>query len=163
MQDLNNSNQQLIKSCGEFEVCNFNSIYNGFCEPYYDVKKMITLLPGDECPSQFYEYSEHRCAFGPKTCIDGVCQGYKKGDNCTTTPDCNPGLYCASGKCETLKKPGEECSVSVECERGSRCVISSNNIQPGKCVQYGSLENDQQALDSLLTNVVKAVDSADEL
>lgn len=149
MRDPTNDRFMLVRTCGELEVCNFNSLYSGYCEPSITVKTMVSLLPGDECPDTFYGQSEYRCAYGPKLCEKGVCVGYKEGGKCLHIMDCDPGYYCSQGNCTIAKKASEECKSSIECERGSRCAFVEDSFTIGKCVEYGSLQEGSQAMNRL--------------
>lgn len=74
-------------------------------------------------------------------CVGHTCQGLNKNSqaNCTTTADCEPGLYCdhSSHKCEEVQDDDEACSRDDECNNDNLC-------DQGFCTQMFSLDNEEQ-------------------
>lgn len=60
----------------------------------------------------------------PYNCVGGACKevdvGSIKDKTCTADADCSP-LYCIMGKCSNLRKEGETCEKTIDCESGLKC------------------------------------------
>jgi hypothetical protein len=84
------------------------------------------LVAGSPCNATFL------CA---NTCgSDGYCVGLGKGAACTSTPQCDIGLFCNSGACSSLLPNGAKCTDKFSCDYGSECL---NNT----CTALFSLPN----------------------
>lgn len=62
---------------------------------------------------------------------DKYCYGKMLGDECESSTECNPGLYCAKsdlmcgdGTCAVQKAVGESCESSLECVNSAACFNS---------------------------------------
>jgi hypothetical protein len=60
-------------------------------------------------------------------CIENKCQKPGLGTACTTNEECDAaqGHQCVNNKCAAIKKAGEACTQSAECEAGAQCVEST--------------------------------------
>lgn len=86
--------------------------------------------PGEECSIIV------RCAYGE--CENSKCQGLLKGEACSVTDECSPGLYCAvTQTCSPQITVGNYgCSQDSDCVNNAGCNITDSG---GVCVQYFSL------------------------
>lgn len=71
-----------------------------------------TRYPGEFCTSGLDCMSYN--------CISGKCVGLTTGQLCTSTSECNPGLYCSTS-CVAQIKPGKSCTENEQCENNSIC------------------------------------------
>ncbi|OMJ70285.1 hypothetical protein SteCoe_31771 [Stentor coeruleus] len=65
-------------------------------------------------------------------CISNTCNGYKEGEQCDNSEQCDTDLWCNKNKCSNVKHLNEDCTIEVQCEAGSTC-------SSGKCVKMFSL------------------------
>jgi len=135
------------------DLCDSTNRY--YCDPSVDSSNMYTgkcvqntlffeyyptyiQFPGELCdPNRaFYE-----CGFGYKKCMAKRCYGYLAGENCISSADCNPHLYCdqSNQTCSYAVQLGGSCTSNDQCDMGMRCVFDSNIALTGICQNYFSL------------------------
>ena len=91
--------------------------------------KTTTLkYPGEKCKQSSECLS--------KLCLDQTCEGKSSKKSCSSTSDCNPGLYCKASRCTEQKPLGSSCSSDLECESNTACHFSI-------CTKYLSLDTGQ--------------------
>ena len=90
------------------------------------------LLPGLFCTDNT------QCQSGK--CKNNTCIGKNLDEECSSSDECNPGMYCNT-KCTPLLKKGEKCNNhDSECETDSGCLN-------GICTEYFTL-NDGEKTDT---------------
>ena len=93
-----------------------------------------------------YCYYDTQCASG--VCKDRTCIGKKLGEDCVMKEqgqdagDCDPGMYCANGKCATLLEPEAQCTLDTQCQASFGCINK-------KCTAYFLLEDGAETTSSL--------------
>ena len=137
----------------------FTEAVNGFainpCEPtsqdpYCDFTKAqnnkwrnVTCGPA---PSSALKYPGDPCVYGDEclldSCINDFCKGYNEGQSCTSSEQCNVGLYCASNNfiftCQPLLQPYQYgCGSDYDCVNYCGCSYNSTG-PPGQCIPYYS-------------------------
>ena len=129
----------LQKICPEGTKCNYNIdntngnwTYNSTCKEIPTSQTWKMKYPGEQCISheQCHNGSEKTIGF----CIDGVCSGRQKDENCTNHGDCVKGYFCNGLYCERQKGENNFCLESYECLNYLGCL---NNT----CKPYNSLSN----------------------
>jgi hypothetical protein len=88
------------------------------------------------CKSDGTELLSAACQGG---CSGGVCCGQVGQTCCPSGRDCLSGLYCRTGKCETLREAGAGCSANGECQSGN-CVdgVCCNSSSCPSCKSCGA-------------------------
>ena len=126
------SNVYKLTPCQLGLTCPYTEGSSTSCKEY----PAFTRYPGDYCSVDIDCMSNN--------CLGTTCQGLNKNSqaNCTTTADCEPGLYCehTSNKCEEVKEEDDDdndCSRDDECNNDNLCDL-------GSCTQMFSLDNDEQ-------------------
>jgi hypothetical protein len=113
-----------------------SSCKKGFCSPVFGSSNSTCNLPSDErllinfpgtsCSSSSDCFSNY--------CYKKVCKGKEKGEKCSSSYDCDGGLFCSSSfLCEPLLPAGSSgCLSDFSCSPSSGCNSS-------KCIPYFSL------------------------
>jgi hypothetical protein len=96
------------------------------------------LTNGDACNVN----NSQLCPTGICNANTTMCQGYSANQMCTSTNQCNFGLYCKMGlmgnsTCQNATAQGSTCVSSAECFPGNVCFKSTPNNQ-STCQQVGS-------------------------
>lgn len=79
---------------------------------------VTALAAGDSC-------SKDKDCVGKLHCVNGTCQGMKKGENCDPTLyECEYGYYCDSNsnQCTPVLKDGKNCTSDDQCDWLSVCA-----------------------------------------
>ena len=135
-------NKIYLKSCGQDKRCNYTSSRtSGMC-----IEQSIgDLYPGEYCTNNT------TCSLG-KCDKNSHCIGANENDKCSSTKDCNPGLYCHNTKkiCTKAMREGGLCSKTEPC-------VASMVCDKGFCVRWASLYSDDLAsnVNSCITNFIK--------
>ena len=114
-----------------------------------------TLYPGDKC-------EKYNCTYGTCQFKDDIqiCEGISKGQNCTKTEECNPGLYCheinKQKVCTPLVKEGGNCTSDYDCLNNLGCDIKSGENQTGTCKKYFSIK-DRAEVQSCNMNLLRNI------
>ena len=91
------------------------------------------LLPGLFCTDNT------QCQSGK--CKNNTCIGKNLDEECSSSDECNPGMYCNT-KCTPLLKKGEKCNNhDSECETDSGCLN-------GICTEYFTLNDGEKTVTS---------------
>lgn len=69
-------------------------------------------------------------------CSSQTCEGKPEHSSCSSTSQCNPGLYCKSTSCSKQKPEGSSCSSDEECISNYACHYSI-------CTKNWSIETNQ--------------------
>lgn len=123
-----------IKKCEK----GFGCLNIEFENPSVCVKQIVannSILPGDPC-TKSQECATNECI--KKSDKVWVCTGIALGAKCSSTSQCDRGLYCKEGKC---KKTGEGCDgKGIGCSANQVCDRAE-----GKCHIIGSVPVGQSA------------------
>jgi len=115
----------MVFYCNSTSTCSVTPGENGYCMPNTE----SLALPGQNCTYGFECYSG--------SCVNNMCQGSGQGVNCTSSKDCNAGLYCletATNKtCQLAAGLSESCAT-IPCQSTLLCDL---NV----CVNYYSQAN----------------------
>ena len=64
-----------------------------------------------------------------KRCEEGKCFGLATGEYCTSTSQCNPGLYCTSNACAATVSLANACTSDDDCGINAICEHTANTCQ----------------------------------
>lgn len=106
--------------------CSFTPNQNSTCTA--SPKTSTLKYPGEKC-KQSSDCQSNQCS-------NQACKGKSLQKPCSSTSDCNPGLYCKTSKCTEQKPLGSSCSLDIECESNTACHLSI-------CTKYLSLDAGQ--------------------
>lgn len=120
-------------------------------------------LPGEACVADkkqckgvaYYDATGAKVANAEGTCTNSICVGSLENAKCDSKEACDLKFYCnglvtdatgavtTSGTCKPLiKKDGEGCTRSKECEAGLVCLtVPKEQATVNKCSDLGLLEN----------------------
>lgn len=121
---INNQGWMESFTCTQDRDCNSKvcNLETKVCGPF--------LKPGEKCGYNDNVPGDWQCLSG--RCGNGVCLDPKTlvgvGGKCTTTTNCNAGLWCNGEICAAAKKTGDACTDDSEC--GMRWT---NTCVDGKC------------------------------
>ena len=88
--------------------------------------------PGDPCTDNSSCISA--------TCTRGKCVGTLEGANCSTSSQCDPGLYCMEGTCQKQLPAGStNCTSIFDCVNTAMCNTTTGS-DTGNCVELFSVE-----------------------
>ena len=110
----------LITPCEQGLLCEFSSDTNSTCS----IPLPHSRYPGDYCSSNTDCISNQ--------CISHTCIGSPVNSPCSTSTDCNFGLYCSENSLCSLQQSGL-CNSTLQCLNSEIC----NN---GTCILMFSLE-----------------------
>ena len=123
---------------GDNAFCKFNQPDEGVCK----TKPVLKSYPGGSCQE------ESDCIF--KNCVNNICQGREKEENCSHHGECNIGTVCRKNsdqeeeeqKCLPPLEEGEPCTENEDCHYSCGCLS-------GKCTKYFSQEDDTPVPDKI--------------
>ena len=106
--------------------------YNSTCIEIPSSKTWKIKYPGEQCTShdQCHKGSEPSIGW----CIDGVCSGKQKDEECKNHTDCVKGYFCNGLYCERQKGENNFCLDQYECLNYLGCYMNT-------CKPYYSLKN----------------------
>ena len=125
-------NSYSIKKCKTIdEKCEYDETTNkGTC------KYLAASLPaGEKC------VNDTVCITGK---CDGVCQGKKETEDCSSNEECNIGLYCKDKKCKKVLAVNDACTDEDECGYDSLCY-------DGKCQKMLSFPSGTEISSNIYT------------
>jgi len=96
------------------------------------------LTNGDACITN----NSNLCPTGMCNANTTTCTGYSAGQSCSSTHQCNFGLYCMYGMmgnmtCQNTTAQGSSCASSAECYPGNVCFKATAN-NASTCQQVGT-------------------------
>ncbi|CAG9333020.1 unnamed protein product [Blepharisma stoltei] len=94
------------------------------------------IYPGEKCTTS------SDCAHSKQGCLQGVCRGTLENQSCTSSWDCDIGLYCSpTNVCTKLiSDGGKGCRSEFDCENWLGCDIDENSHSTeGTCRPYYSI------------------------
>lgn len=121
----------ILEACDDDYICTPVTGTNSTCfkEPTVSVP---SKYPGEDCDD------DEDCVYD--LCVDDQCAGIEEGDVCTSTLECDPGLYCDTITllCTELKDNDVPCLNDFECGMHSYCQLQAD----GKvCAAYFTVTN----------------------
>eukprot|EP00361_Fabrea_salina_P001189 CAMPEP_0202428950 /NCGR_PEP_ID=MMETSP1345-20130828/2835_1 /ASSEMBLY_ACC=CAM_ASM_000843 /TAXON_ID=342563 /ORGANISM="Fabrea Fabrea salina" /LENGTH=801 /DNA_ID=CAMNT_0049040067 /DNA_START=230 /DNA_END=2632 /DNA_ORIENTATION=+ len=124
-----------IGQCDQNEYCDYEYATDN---PYLKVEcssqePKNQAYPGEICTS------DSECVYG--NCVLGKCEGKAKFDKCSKSEECNVGLYCRQGICNSLRRADETCSNDYDCVPNTFCLLNSGS---GTCKPYFSMKLNQE-------------------
>ncbi|CAG9318253.1 unnamed protein product [Blepharisma stoltei] len=163
------SSAYYIQLCGEVETPYCPPSYspnstNATCAQYQPASSGI--YPGEKC------ISKEECLHSAQGCVDGVCRGIKENGSCTSTWDCDIGLYCNSSSICTkqISDGSKGCKSEFDCQNWLGCDIGAgSHATAGTCRPYYSIlphENvkscSEENLNPLCSSTMCGVSETDE-
>ena len=127
----------ILNECEVNERCNI-SLGSTPSNCYREPERPSSLLPGEACIHNTDCYS-------PGSCLNGLCRGLQKGENCSFDQECDLLLFCDGGFCHLLGEVGTQCHIYKKCKE---YLVCNMNI----CTIPGSLPNEQLSTSPLACN-----------
>ncbi|CAG9320194.1 unnamed protein product [Blepharisma stoltei] len=133
-----------VDKCADktFSLCNpTQSLVNSTCT--IPQRTVIPLSwPGEKC------HNASDCTTGCIACKMGFCIAQPEGSGCTSSMECNAGLFCSiptggTGACAPqIPVGGVGCTSDYDCVNGAGCNITTPNSASATnvCIQYYTLK-----------------------
>lgn len=96
--------------------------------------------PGEHCQTN------DTCKFG--YCLDSICRGKHWLETCTSTDECNAGLFCRKSTCWPLLTEAEACISDNECQNHLGCYKRPWEDK-GECVPYFIVDSGYRTYDCI--------------